>query len=87
MVTYTHYIIKIAITDMNKKGIIAIVAVIIIIVLGILFLGNDRSVPVDTSTDEDEGAITSAVPANLISPTLLNEGAVATIDCALLGES
>ena len=72
---------------MNKKGIIAIVAVIIIIVLGIFFLGNDRSVPVDTSTDEDTGAITSAVPANSISPTLQNEGAVATIDFALLGET
>ena len=74
---------------MNTKGIIAIVAVILIIVGGIFFLGSDSSVTVeDTSTDGDvTDTVVSFVPANSISPTLQSEGAVATIDFALLGEA
>ena len=74
---------------MNTKGIIAIVAIIIIIVGGIFFLGKDKSITVeDTSTDGDvTDTVVSFVPANSISPTLQSEGDVAVIDFALLGEA
>ncbi|MCH7597931.1 hypothetical protein IID27_02720 [Patescibacteria group bacterium] len=74
---------------MNRKGVIAIVGIIIIIVGGIFFIGNDDSVQVqDTSIDTpDEGDVVSSVPAYLISPTLQNEGAVAVIDFVTLAES